>query len=114
VFETLTWETLKIRRDYLKTIFIYKILNLAASNLNNLFSKISNCPISYIIYEIATQTTTITILHGQQSPLHYIYIMKIYTVITYMSNSIKDRKEQRSIIYILFISYILLVHKYFS
>ena len=48
VFETLAWETLEIRRDYLNSIFIFKILNkLAAPNLNNLFLKISNCPISY-------------------------------------------------------------------
>ena len=48
VFETLAWETLEIRRDYLKSMFTYKILNnLAAPNLNNLFLKISNCPISY-------------------------------------------------------------------
>ena len=34
VFETLAWETLEKRRDYLKSIFMYKILtNLATPNL---------------------------------------------------------------------------------
>ena len=48
VFETLAWETLEKRRDYLKSIFMYKILNnLAAPNLNRMFYKMSNCPISY-------------------------------------------------------------------
>ena len=48
VFETLAWETLEKRRDYLKSFFMYKILNnLAAPNLNRMFYKMSNCPISY-------------------------------------------------------------------
>ena len=48
VFEALAWETLEKRRDYLKSIFMYKILNnLAAPNLNRMFYKMSNCPISY-------------------------------------------------------------------
>ena len=48
VFETLAWETLEKRRVYLKSIFMYKILNnLAAPNLNRMFYKMSNCPISY-------------------------------------------------------------------
>ena len=48
VFETLAWETFEKRRDYLKSIFMYKILNnLAALNLNRMFYKMSNCPISY-------------------------------------------------------------------
>ena len=48
VFETLAWEILEKRRDYLKSIFMYKILNnLTAPNLNRMFYKMSNCPISY-------------------------------------------------------------------
>ena len=48
VFDTLAWENLEKRRDYLKSIFMYKILNnLAAPNLNRMFYKMSNCPISY-------------------------------------------------------------------
>ena len=41
VFETLAWETLEKRRAYLKSIFMYKILNnLATSNLDHIcFSK---------------------------------------------------------------------------
>ena len=47
-FETLAWETLEKRRNYLKSIFMYKILNnLAAPNLNRMFYKMSNCPMSY-------------------------------------------------------------------
>ena len=50
------WETIITINDpnacwcdyYLKSIFIYKILNnLAAPNLNNMFLKIRNCPIPY-------------------------------------------------------------------
>ena len=45
---TLAWETLEKRRDYLKSIFMYKILNnLAAPNLDHMFLKVRNCPISY-------------------------------------------------------------------
>ena len=48
VFETLAWKTLEKRRDDLKSIFMYKILNnLAAPNLNSMFHKMSNCSISY-------------------------------------------------------------------
>ena len=37
---TLAWETLEKKRDYLKSIFIHKILNnLAAINLSHMFSK---------------------------------------------------------------------------
>ena len=48
VFEALAWETLEKKRDYLKSFFMYKILNnLVAPNLNRIFYKMSNCPISY-------------------------------------------------------------------
>ena len=49
VFETLAWETLQKRRDYLKLIFIYKMIlnNLAAPNLNHMFLKMRNCLMSY-------------------------------------------------------------------
>ncbi len=46
VLATLGWQTLDNRRKYLKSIFIYKILNNeTAPNLNENFLKISDCPI---------------------------------------------------------------------
>ncbi len=46
VLATLWWQTLDNRRKYLKSIFIYKILNNeTAPNLKENFLKISDCPI---------------------------------------------------------------------
>ena len=48
VFLTLNWENLGARRDYLKSIFICKILNnLTAPNLNSLLIRTSDRSISY-------------------------------------------------------------------
>ena len=48
VLATLGWKTLDNRRKYLKSIFIYKILNNeTAPNLKEHFSKKSDCPITH-------------------------------------------------------------------
>ena len=48
VFDTLAGATLEKRQDYVKSIFMSKILNnLAAPNSDNMFLKMRNCPISY-------------------------------------------------------------------
>ena len=52
---TLAWETLEKKRDYLKSIFIYKILNnLATINLSHMFLKMRNFPISYNLRKCET------------------------------------------------------------
>ena len=44
----LGWQTLANRRKYLKSIFIYKILNNeTAPNLKEHFLKISDCPVTH-------------------------------------------------------------------
>ena len=48
VLATLGWQTLDNRRKYLKSIFIYKILNdETAPNLKENFLRISDCPITH-------------------------------------------------------------------
>ena len=48
ILATLGWQTLDNRRKYLKSIFIYKILNdETAPNLKENFLRISDCPITH-------------------------------------------------------------------
>ena len=55
VFLTLGWENLDTRRDYLKSIFIYKILNnLTTPNLNGLFMRTSDRSIPYSLRQSDT------------------------------------------------------------
>ena len=55
VFLTLGWENLDTRRDYLKSIFIYKILNnLTTPNLNGLFTRTSDRSIPYSLRQSDT------------------------------------------------------------
>ena len=57
VFLTLNWENLDARRDYLKSIFIFKILNyLTAPNLNSLLIRTNDRSISYNLRQSDTNS----------------------------------------------------------
>jgi hypothetical protein len=59
VLATLGWQTLDNRRKYLKSIFIYKILNNeTAPNLKENFLKISDCP---IIHQLRNSQTDLAL-----------------------------------------------------
>jgi hypothetical protein len=60
VLATLGWQTLDNRRKYLKSIFIYKILNYneTSPNLKENFLKISDCP---IIHQLRNSQTDLVL-----------------------------------------------------
>ena len=77
VFLTLSWENLDARRDFLKSICIYKLLNnLTALNLNRLLIRTIDRSISYNL----RQSNTNLVLPIPKFSIWYFIIGMLYLI----------------------------------
>ena len=92
LFLTFGWENLDTRRDYIKSIFIYKIINnLTNLNLNGLFTRTSDHSIPYSLRQ---SDTNLVLPIPKPNLKNEIFNIVLHIII--MLYLIKQKKQKQS------------------